>query len=88
MANKLIVDNKNKDTYNILLKISTDDGDYIIYTKNEVNKIGDVICYAAKYELDNGMQKLMPIENINMLENLDEIFRQIVMLINKRESSD
>lgn len=43
MVNKLIIDNKNKDTYKIIMKVSTNDGEYIIYTKNELNNIGDTI---------------------------------------------
>ena len=88
MVNKLIIDNKNKDTYKIIMKVSTDDGEYLIYTKDELNNIGDTICYAGKYELDDGMQKILPIESAEMLENLDEIFRQIIMLLNKKESRD
>lgn len=88
MVNKLIIDNKNKDTYKIIMKVSTNDGEYIIYTKNELNNIGDTICYAGKYELDYGVQKILPIESSETLENLDEIFRQIIMLLNKKESSD
>lgn len=44
--------------------------------------------YAGKYELDDGVQKILPIESSETLENLDEIFRQIIMLLNKKESSD
>lgn len=88
MVNKLIIDNKNKDTYKIIMKVSTNDGDYLIYTKDEVNNIGDTICYVGKYEIDKGMQKIIPIENVDILENLDEIFRQMVVSLNKKESSD
>ena len=88
MINKLIIDNKNKDTYKLIMKVSTDDGEYLIYTKNELNNIGDIICYVGKYELADGVQKILPIESCDVLENLDGIFRQIIMLLNKKESSD
>ena len=70
------------------MKVSTENGEYVIYTKDEVNNIGDIICYVGKYEFEVGMQRILPIENMDTLENLDEIFRQIIMLLNKRESSD
>lgn len=88
MVNKLIIDNKEKDTFKVIMKVSTENGEYVIYTKDEVNNIGDIICYVGKYEFEEGMQRILPIENVDTLENLDEIFRQIIMLLNKRESSD
>ena len=87
MVNKLIIDNKEKDTYKLLMKISLTDGEYIIYTSDETNKFGDKICFVGKYELDNGMQKLLPIKSIDTLENIDEIFRQIINLLDKKGSS-
>lgn len=88
MANKLIIDNKNKDEYKIIMKITLSDGEYVIYTNDEENKLGDKICYVGKYEIDEGMQKILPIENIDVLENIDEIFRQVIMLLDKKESSE
>lgn len=88
MANKLIIDNKEKDTYKVLMKISLDDGEYVIYTSDEKNKFGDIICYVGKYKIDNGNQKLLPIESIDTLENVDDVFRQIISLLDKKESSD
>ncbi len=88
MANRLIIDNKNKDEYKVIMKITLNDGEYVIYTSDEENKLGDKICYVGKYEVDEGMQKIIPIENIAVLENIDEIFRQVIMLLDKKESSD
>lgn len=87
MANKLIIDNKEKDTYKVLMKISLNDGEYVIYTSDEENKFGDTICYVGKYEIDDGSQKLLPIKNVDTLENIDEVFRQIISLLDKKESS-
>lgn len=86
MINKLIIDNENKDTYNIIMKLSLKDGEYIIYTKDEINDFDDTICYVGKYAFTNGVQKIFPVENTNILENIDEVFRQVVMAINKKES--
>lgn len=87
MINKIIIDNKNKDTYKVLMKININDKDYIIYTKDEKNKLEDKICYVGEYNFTSKTQKILPVDDIS-LENIDQIFRQIIMLINKKESSD
>lgn len=88
MVNKLMLDNKNKDTYKVIMKISLNNGEYIIYTLDEKNKFGDKICYVGKYEIDGGIQKLLPVECTDTLESIDEVFRQIMVLLNKKGSSD
>lgn len=47
MINKLIIDNE---VFKPIIKIAIDDKTFIIYTKNEVNKIGDIICYVGSYK--------------------------------------
>ncbi len=84
MKNKLIIDNKNKDIYKVLMKIELNSEEYIIYTKDELNKIGDKICYVAKYTLDDGIQKLFPLDSIDTLENIDEVFRKILLFLDKK----
>ena len=58
----------------------------MIYTKNDVNKLGDVICYVSLYEYCNGKQVLKPIKDKRKVEILDGIFMQVQRLINKKES--
>ena len=87
MINKLVVDDNNeKNEYKPILKVSMEDEDYLIYTKNDVNKLGDVICYVSLYESCNGKQVLKPIKDKRKVEILDGIFMQVQRLINKKES--
>lgn len=87
MINKLVVDgNDEKNEYKPILKVSMEDEDYLIYTKNDVNKLGDVICYVSLYEYCNGKQVLKPIKDKRKVEILDGIFMQVQRLINKKES--
>lgn len=87
MKNKLVIDNKKKDTYKPLLKIKTEAEEYIIYTKNEQNKLGDTICYVSSYSFNDGTQRLEMVDDVT-LEMLDNIFMQVENLVNKKESSD
>lgn len=88
MINKLVIDNKKKDTYKPLLKIKTDNEEYIIYTKDEQNKLGDTVCYVSSYNFSDGVQRLEKIESDETIEWLDNIFMQVQNLMNKKESSD
>lgn len=88
MINKLVIDNKKKDIYKPLLKIKTENEEYIIYTKNEQNKLGDTVCYVSSYIFSDGTQRLEKIENDETIEWLDNIFMQVENLVNKKESSE
>lgn len=85
MINKLIIDNE---VFKPIIKIAIDDKTFIIYTKNEVNKISDIICYVGSYKFLNGMQVISKVEDKNMLEVIDNIFMQVQSLINKKESGN
>lgn len=85
MINKLIIDNE---IFKPIIKIAIDDKTFIIYTKNEVNIIGDIICYVGSYKFLNGMQVISKVEDKNMLEVIDNIFMQVQSLINKKESGN
>lgn len=82
--NKLIVESDSgKEIFEILIKVETNDEVYIIYTKNELNKYGDTIAYAASYEFVDGKQILKPVINDSILEFLDSILVQIESKMNK-----
>ena len=86
MKNKIIIDEENqKDEYKVLFKVDIENKNdsYVVYTKDEKNEEGEVICYAATYEVDNGKQKLEPIENEEILEFLDSILLQVQGKMNK-----
>lgn len=86
MKNKLIIENDDdKIVCQPLLKITTEEEEYFIYTKNEKNNCGDTVCYVASYNFLNGKQTLTPIENIETVEFLDSILLQVQSLINKKE---
>ena len=61
------------------------DEEFIIYTKDEINKLGDVICYVSSYCYEDGKQVLKPIKDKRKLEILDNIFLQVQNLINKKD---
>lgn len=88
MKNKLIMDNKNNDTYRVILKIKTEKEEYLIYTKDEVNKYGDIVCYLGEYETFDGIQKIYPINDEETLEKMDTIFRQVLNILNKKEKKN
>ena len=84
MKNKLVVEeNIDKKEYKPIIKITMEDEEFIIYTKDEINKLGDVICYVSSYCYEDGKQVLKPIKDKRKLEILDNIFLQVQNLINK-----
>ncbi len=84
--NKVVVlKNDKKEEYRTLVKVEMGSECYIIYTKDEVNNCGDLICYASKYEDDLGKQKLIPIKEEKILELLDSILLQVQSKMNKLE---
>lgn len=86
---ELIVETKKgKEKFNILLKIEDDDTFYVIYTKNEKNKSGDTIAYAATYMDEDGIQSLKPIERDDILEYLDSILLHIESNMINKESGN
>lgn len=89
MKNKLILEEKQGSTmYNPLIKVETDEETYIIYTKNEVSKSDNVICYAGIYKYEDGKQVIEAIEDEHTLEFLDSILMQMENAINKKEGSE
>lgn len=86
MKNKLVIDEDiDKKEYRPIVKITMEDEEFIIYTKDEINKIGDVICYVSSYCYVDGKQVLKPIKDKRKLEILDNIFLQVQNLINKKD---
>ena len=86
MKNKLVIDEDiDKKEYRPIVKITIEDEEFIIYTKNEINKLGDVICYVSTYCYVDGRQVLKPIKDKRKLEILDNIFLQVQNLINKKD---
>lgn len=86
--NKIIVLNDlEKEEYDCLLKVEIDDNPYIIYTKGEKNDIGEVLAYAASYDVSDGHQILKPVGNEETLEFLDGILLQTQSRLNKDEES-
>ena len=79
-----MIDNKAKDEYTILFKVDTEDKkSYVVYTKNEKNKDGEVVAYAANYNICDGKQSLEPVDDENTLEFLDTILLQVQSKMNK-----
>ena len=84
--NNLIIERDGgKENYDILLNVSADDTNYIVYTRHEQNDCGDTIAYAANYEFSDGKQKITPIEDEEVLEFLDGILLQIQTNMNGGE---
>lgn len=84
MKSKILIDNKNKDEYNVLFKVEAENKkNYVVYTKNEKNKDGEIIAYAASYSMCEGKQILEPVEDDNVLEFLDGILLQVQNKMNK-----
>ncbi len=86
MKNKIVIKTKdNKEEYKLILKVEIDDIIYIIYTLNEKNDCGDIICYASSYDEIDGQQVLNYIEDEYIIELLDSILIQVQNLMNKKE---
>lgn len=76
--NNLVIESGDgKEIFDILLKVEACEKEYIIYTKHEQNECGDVIAYAGNYEFHDGKQKIVPVEDDDILEFLDIILLQI-----------
>lgn len=89
MENKLIIEqNEKKVEFIPLIKVDMEDKEYIIYTKDEQNELGDTVCYVSTYNFKNGSQTLEPIDEENTLEFLDEILMHVQTIMNKKESSE
>lgn len=85
-SNNLVVEaGDGKEIYDILVNIEANETSYIIYTKNEKNECGDTIAYAANYEFVDGKQRILPIEDDDILEFLDIILMQIQNKMNGGE---
>ena len=77
-----IVENGVSHTYRVLLNIEDVDGkNYCVYTEDEEKK-GDIIAYAAEYEMVNGKPKFKSIKDdktwefvkdlLNSIQNIEE----------------
>ena len=77
-SNRIIIDKTNqKEEYKVLLRVKDDNDEYIIYTKNEKNDCDEILAYAGKYLIKDGCQVILPIEDENILELLDNILLQV-----------
>ena len=86
MKNKVVVLNDDKKgVYRTLVRVEIGSDSYIIYTNDEMNSCGDLICYASKYEDKNGKQMLTPIKEDEILELLDSVLLQVQSKMNKLE---
>lgn len=84
--NNLVIESgDSKEVFDILINVEANDTNYIIYTKHEKNECGDTIAYAANYEFIDGKQKIIPIEDDDILEFLDVILMQIQNKMNGGE---
>lgn len=85
MENNILMDNKKKEKYKILFELDLNDNDdkYVVYTRNQKNKDGDFIAYAAKYNIKDGNQFLEPILDEDIYEYMNDILLQIQSKMNK-----
>ncbi len=67
----------NKQEYRILLDIedTTNSVNYVIYTDDETNKDGEMVCYASTYVLSpkGNMTKLKPVETKEEFDFISKI---------------
>lgn len=88
MNNKLEIEiDGKKEKYDILLKVNlkNENGSYILYTKHELNDIGDTIVYAGILE-ENGKEVVIkPVCDEEKLEMLEDLLMQIEKRTNKKE---
>lgn len=79
MKNKIIIIDKNnkKCEYDPIIKVSTSDKEYLVYTDNKKNKMGDIIYYVSLYEYLDGVQVLDSISEYE-LEVIDKLFTQVL----------
>lgn len=67
----------NKQEYRILLDIedTTNRVNYVIYTDDETNKDGEMVCYASTYVLSpkGNMTKLKPVETKEEFDFISKI---------------
>lgn len=88
MKNKIILIDKNdkKCEYDPIIKVSTSDKDYLVYTDNKKNKMGDTIFYVSSYEYLDGIQVLNSISDYE-LEVIDKLFTQVLNKEKKMEGN-
>lgn len=86
MKNKIILIDKNdkKCEYNPIVRISTTDKEYLIYTDNLKNKMGDTIFYVSTYEYLSGKQVLGSVSDME-IEIIDKLFTQVLNREKKME---
>lgn len=79
MKNKIILIDKNekKCEYDPIVRISTSDKEYLIYTDNKKNKMGDTIFYVSTYEYLSGKQVLGSVSDME-IEIIDKLFTQVL----------
>lgn len=88
MKNKIIIIDKNnkKCEYDPIIKVSTSDKEYLVYTDNKKNKMGDTIFYVSSYEYLDGVQVLDSISDYE-LEVIDKLFTQVLNKEKKMEGN-
>lgn len=86
MKNKIILIDKNdkKCEYDPIVRISTTDKEYLIYTDNLKNKMGDTIFYVSTYEYLSGKQVLGSVSDME-IEIIDKLFTQVLNREKKME---
>lgn len=86
MKNKIILIDKNdkKCEYDPIVRISTTDKEYLIYTDNLKNKMGDTIFYVSTYEYLSGKQILGSVSDME-IEIIDKLFTQVLNREKKME---
>lgn len=57
--------------YDILVKFTYEDEDYVIYTDNTYNKLGEYNIYGAKLGLDDKLEK---VDDVDM----DDVFKIVI----------
>lgn len=72
----LIEDSKEK-TFKVLYSLKINKKTYIIYTDDIMDEDGFTKNYVGIYQNTNGKEKLLPVESIEEIENVNEILERL-----------
>lgn len=72
----LDIDGKTKE-YIILLTFVSNNKNYIVYTENETDEDGFIKTYVGEYVKKNNIEKLIPVEDEEILSEVDKILAKI-----------
>jgi len=77
--NELVIRENGEDVvYRVILNIENENNkNYVVYTKDELDKNGDIISYVANYEEVNGEIKLTSIKDDKEWEFIRDIVNSI-----------